>query len=121
MRGMRRDGREEAWEGWEGGGVRGMRGRRHGRDEGHERDEADGWGESDEGDLQGTGPSDAQNIIPVPVRQIAVVTVTGNWFFGCSELHSRACSADRSGDSYRELALRMLRTPFPCLFGRSQW
>ena len=22
--------------------------------------------------------------IPVPVRQIAVVTVTGNWFFGCS-------------------------------------
>ena len=62
--------------------------------------------------------SDAQNSILVLVREMDVMTVTEILHVGCSELHSRACSGDGCDDSYRELAPRMLRIPFSCLFRR---
>ena len=40
---------------------------------------------------------------------------------GCSELHSRVYSGDKSGDSYGDLAAWMFRAAVPYWFGRLKW
>ena len=82
------------------------------------------------GQLAGS-PSDVENSSLSLVREMEVVAVAGIWAFrmctipvsywvGWSELQSLTGSGDGSGDSGRDLHLRMLRTPVSYWAGWSE-
>ena len=61
------------------------------------------------------GSLDAQNCSPVLIREMAVVTVTGIWPFGCSELQSRAGSDAQNSSLvlFREMAVVTVTGTWP--------